>query len=174
MDSLARIIKKGFTEFEYLPVQLSVVILESAMYGNYFTNLVDFLTFLSPVERDTVRSSLANFQEVDNEDLMEFLEAHDCRKIPNAENIQSIVHELAHKDLVQKPKYIVDCFSVVLKDLSYTLPHEKLQRMHIALQPNTKGVLSMLSFPSNLSSDDRNIMHYLRQYIKESDKEKLK
>ncbi|KAJ8317770.1 hypothetical protein KUTeg_004683 [Tegillarca granosa] len=46
--------------------------------------------------------------------------------------------------------------------------------MHIALQPNTKGVLSMLSFPSNLSSDDRNIMHYLRQYIKESDKEKLK
>ncbi|KAJ8309691.1 hypothetical protein KUTeg_011556 [Tegillarca granosa] len=35
-------------------------------------------------------------------------------------------------------------------------------------------ILESAIFPSNLSSDDRNIMHYLRQYIKESDKEKLK
>ena len=38
-----------------------------------------------------------------------------CRKTPTAENIDSVILELAHQELIQKPKYIASCWSPILK-----------------------------------------------------------
>ena len=39
-----------------------------------------------------------------DEDFLDFLSAFDCKKAVNEENISDVLVELAHEELVQKPK----------------------------------------------------------------------
>lgn len=95
---------------------MNPVFIECAIYGSHHSSLEDsFLMFLSPAERDLVKCALDRFEEVDNTDLLEFLESHHCRKLPSKDNVKSIVLELAHKELIQAPKYVIVCFAVILK-----------------------------------------------------------
>lgn len=58
--------------------------------------------------------------------------------------------------------------------MNESFPTEKLVDIFKTLQPNVKGVLSLLKFSEGISNNDRNVMHYLRQYIKEMDNDRLK
>ncbi len=50
-----------------------------------------------------------------DEDVLDFLEMWGCHKAPTAENIDSVILEIVHQELIQKPKYIANCWSPILK-----------------------------------------------------------
>lgn len=53
-----------------------------AIYGAYQSSLGEsFLSYISPVERDLVKCSLQNFEDVDEIDPLKFIESHQCRNL---------------------------------------------------------------------------------------------
>ncbi|KAK6181993.1 hypothetical protein SNE40_009766 [Patella caerulea] len=174
-QSVARIIHKGFEECDYVPISLSKVFLEEAIYGKMVSDLFeDYMQYLSESERELVKKALAEFSEVDEDDMFEFLDSHQCRKKVTHENFRSVVLELAHKELIQQPKYVLDCFSPILKSIAYVMTPDDLSKFYKHSEATPKGIIKILTFPDNMDSQEREVRQYLKTYIKESDKKTLR
>ena len=72
---------------------------------------------MSKAEADIMEKAISAAVSLQDEDFLEFLSAFDCKKAVNEENISDVLVELAHKELVQKPKYVADCWEGILKSL---------------------------------------------------------
>lgn len=57
----------------------------------------------------------SDFDNVNQEELIEILDKHSCRKILKASTCNTIIHELAHKRLVQEPAYVIEQWAKVLR-----------------------------------------------------------
>ena len=44
------------------------------------------------------------------DDLIDFMEKFEAKKMINSENAVSVFQEITHKELVQIPMFVVDCF----------------------------------------------------------------
>ena len=79
----------------------------------------NFMLFLSLNERNLVREALDDIHTVNQDDLLDFLSEHEVRLIPNQENFKSTIMEIAHKELVQEPMFVVVIFREVVKTSQY-------------------------------------------------------
>ena len=54
--------------------------------------------------------------EVDpsDEELLDFLSMFDCKKLVKPDNMKCIIHEIAHKVLIQKPQYVAECWKSII------------------------------------------------------------
>ena len=50
----------------------------------------------------------------DDDDVPEFLFTCKCFRKPDKDNIRSIISELAHQELIQKPRYVLHCWAPIL------------------------------------------------------------
>ena len=83
-------------------------------------NLVSFicLSFLvSQEERETILIALGDKFDPYDRVLLDFLSNLKCFTKLTAGNISQVIHELAHQELLQKPRYIIDCFVPILSVL---------------------------------------------------------
>ena len=55
------------------------------------------------------RVGLTNFHEVDMDDLVDILSSHKVQKRPTSDNIDTILCQLAHTELIQQPAYMSAC-----------------------------------------------------------------
>ena len=53
----------------------------------------------------------------DNDDVLEFLSTFKSFQKPSKDNIRSIISELAHQELIQKPRYVLNCWAPILNVL---------------------------------------------------------
>ena len=74
-----------------------------------------FLQFVSPEEKDVITSMLNEFVDGDSE-LLDILSMYNCFRNPSPGNLRSILVEIAHQGLIQKPKYIHICFLEVFRN----------------------------------------------------------
>lgn len=113
-QAVARIFVKGFLQAGYFPIQISQVFLTSLMFGeDAITNdmyLQSFKRYVSRAEADIIEKVIERKLSLDDDDFVDFLSAFDCKKVVNEANITEILIELAHKELVQKPSYVGDCW----------------------------------------------------------------
>ena len=72
--------------------------------------LQSFKRYISHAECDMIDKVIEGKLSLGDEDFQDFLSVFDCKKIVNEANIIEILIELAHKELVQKPSYVVDCW----------------------------------------------------------------
>ena len=71
---------------------------------------------LSFVESDLVDSFFkyvsecccSDFEGVDQEELLEIMDIHNCRRLPTADNIEQILRELVHQKLIQEPAFVIE------------------------------------------------------------------
>ena len=89
-----------------------------------------FKSYLSVHERQVLDKALGNDFDPSDEDLLEFLSTFKWYKSPNKTNIFTIVHELAHQELAQKPQYIVDCLAPILNGMRVYTPFQTLHDLH--------------------------------------------
>lgn len=54
--------------------------------------------------------AMSDFSTVDSDVLVEVLDSYGCRRRITAETLPTILDEIAHKGLVQKPMFIIDCW----------------------------------------------------------------
>ena len=98
--------------------------------------------------------------------LLEVLSNYDCRSKVNSENIVHIIEEIAHKELLQKPQYIADCWKDIVCTLLPSFPDlTALSTRYELLIPSTSKLLSCLQ--ANPESDgERDSLKFLKRYIK--------
>ena len=81
-----------------------------------------FRQYISADERRDIKKCLSGDLDIQNEDefkeLLDVLKIYDCRARVKPENIEVIIQEIAHKELIQKPQYVTDCWKEVLQALT--------------------------------------------------------
>lgn len=181
--AVGRIIAKGYADLGYLPTMLSPAFITSVLFGEKEvceeTLLDSFYRYLAQDDEDVVREALKGREgegSTEYEELLDLLDRYGCRKLPTPQNVKELILELAHKELIQRPQYVADCWSVLLlkylkgSDLSTA---KKVQERYIALQPTTRKVIGMIQAkPCNNS--ERSALDHLKRFIRGMDLTQLK
>ena len=81
---------------------------------------------------------------MDEDELLEIFDSHKCRRKVTAETVTPILQQLAHKEMVQEPKYIIDCWSGILCTLAAAVPLDELQKLFSNLNPTPKKIPKVL------------------------------
>lgn len=143
------------------------------LFGAVYSDLTEaFLQFVSCQDREILRQALQDFSSVEPDDLLDVLDNYECRRKPSADTLPQILMEISHKELVQKPMFVIDCWRDITQS-QISLNYEKLSKMYADLKPTTKKVLRLLKFPADMRAKQKEIEHHLRRYIRELDEEKL-
>nr|XP_020470855.1 uncharacterized protein LOC109968716 [Monopterus albus] len=156
-ESIGRIIKFGWQKERYLPVKLSPVLLEQAVFGSVESDLVDsFFKYVSASERVIFESCCSDFEGVDQEELLEIMDIHSCRRIPTADNIEQILRELAHQNLIQEPAFVIEQWSSTLVSLRSEL--KGIAAVYEGLQPTSRKIMKGVIYPSILNAQENQIV----------------
>lgn len=170
-EAVGKIIKYGFEEFGHFPVYIARPFMEYCIVGEAKTDLKDtFLSYVSPSEASVLKQALAEFDKVDLDELNEIMQSYDCRRLLTSDNIETIVKEISHKEIVQKSMFVIDSFKLHLHGL---MSEAALCECYKNLVPNNRRVIEKLSFPEILLEKGAEMKRYLQRFIRELDKEAL-
>ena len=103
-------------ETYYFPLFLSAIILTAALFGEESISVDCFIDgfkqYVSAEEGDLVNLIFDSFDE-QNEELMDLLSSYNCFRVPKENDFKNIIVELAHQELIQESKYIINCFGMI-------------------------------------------------------------
>jgi hypothetical protein len=164
--SVANIIVFGWDSSRYFPIRLSQPFLQLCLFGKVSDNIMEaFFDIIPNDEVTTFRNALSNWESVDYDDLIEVLELHECKIRPTSQNISKILNEIAHKEIIQTPMFIVDCFQPILKQID--ISEENLIQLYADLIPKPKIVNRILKFPESMCAEEQAVANHLRRFIRE-------
>ncbi len=171
--AVGRVLLKGFKDCKYMPIKLASPLLEELLFGAVYTDLkVTFMKFVSCQERDVLNQALNDFSSVDMDELLDIMNTYECRRRVTASSLPGIIDEIAHKELIQKPMFVIDCWREVTKGL-ISLSCEEIQQLYKELKPTPKKVTGLLKFPPEMSENQTEVANHLKRYIREIDEDKL-
>ncbi|KAI4802712.1 hypothetical protein KUCAC02_006291 [Chaenocephalus aceratus] len=171
--AIGRILLKGYQDCEYFPNKLALPFLEQVLFDNVYSDLkAYFMQFVSSQEREVLMQALTDFTAVDTDDLLEVLDSYGCRRKVSAENLPKIIEEIANKEMVQKPMFVIDCWRE-MNDQHLNLSPEALTKLLSDLQPTTKKVCKLLKFDVDLTTNQKEVANHLKRFIRELDESKL-
>lgn len=111
-----------------------------------------------------------------DEELLDILSSYKCFKNPTKENISMIVSQLAHQELIQKPRYISNCWSTLFQELK-ALPQfsslGNLKQLYDTKKPSPKKVVKLLNGSPSTDSE-RQTFEYLKRFVKTLPENSLK
>lgn len=117
--------------------------MESCIFSYTMSDLsANFQCTLSESERATFDMATTNFESVDYNELLDVCSSLECRRRPTKDKFEEILSYIAHKEIIQKPKFIIDCWEPVLKGLMGTECVVEIYNKRIA---NSKNVLNILT-----------------------------
>ena len=157
---------------QYFPLNLSQLFITSCLFGEESLNreflLRSFHLHVAGDDREVLDMCLSKDSNAPLEDVLEFLSMWKCYKVPTQENIESIIFELAHKELVQRPRYVVNCWLPILKSLqhdpAFQTP-EAVTELYERKRPSAKKINKL--FRADISNDaERQSMDHLKRYVK--------
>lgn len=168
-QSVAKIIVFGYTRAGYFPVLLSLAFMEQCLYNQVKSDLKDaFMLFIPENDAQILRAAISDIKSVETDDLLDVLEQHEVKVMPKQDNIERIVTEVAHKELIQAAMFVVDCWSPFMKSLK--LKEDKLISLHKELSPTPRRVLGLLKFSDLMSAEESTVANHLRRFVRELDK----
>ena len=173
-EAIARILVKGFTEVSYFPFMFSKPFLVSCLYGEKKRMLIDsFMLYVSRDEASLINKALAHEASLDEEEFMDFLTNFDCKRRVTELNLREIIHELAHKELIQKPQYVINCWKPILSQLKCYFPNpEALFSHYKVVIPTTSKVIGLLQTDPSMPAEMETFSNFKR-YIRGLDSTKL-
>ncbi|XP_057688452.1 uncharacterized protein LOC130913681 [Corythoichthys intestinalis] len=171
--SIGRILLKGFQDCQYLPIKLAPPFLEEIFYGAVYSDLkTSFLKFVGSQDQDVLRRAMHEFSSVDENDLLEALDNYECRKKVTASSFSEILKEISHKELVQKPMFVIDCWREIVQPHIHFNSGE-LNKRYSDLKPTPKKVAEILKFPTEMTQKQSKVAQHLKRYVRELNEEKL-
>lgn len=119
--AIARVLVFGFKKVDYFPLGLSKAFLGSCLFGEESIEveylLSSFRFYISGEEREAFDRVIRGTFENDDEEILDFLGNYKTFKMPTKENVHSILAELAHQELIQRTRYIAQCWASELSQL---------------------------------------------------------
>lgn len=168
--AVGSVIALGYKQANYFPIELAVPFWESCINGLAFafdsTELVNsFLQYVPDCERDVLELALKNFESVSTEDLMDTMECYAVRVVPTEDNLHDVLSQIAHRELVQAPAFVAECWQEIVSSLK---PAVDIRKLLVALLPTTKKVLALLKGPAdnNMDGKEKATMDHLKKYIR--------
>ncbi|XP_078332256.1 uncharacterized protein LOC144625415 [Crassostrea virginica] len=170
--AIGKVLLFGWQVQRYFPVSLARPFVEQCLYAKISSTLQDtFYSYIPSSEATLLKAAMSNFEEVDADELLDVMMCHDCRKIPTESTLSQIIEEIAHKELVQAPMFVCDCFHPVVKNL---MNEHELDETYKKLIPTGRSVVGILSFPESMSADEINTCNHVKRFVKELTPEKLR
>jgi len=175
--AFGRIIAYAF-KIGYFPLYISPVFLTSCLFGDSEINneslLNGFMLYVGTGEKDVIEKNLAKLDAKD-EDLLDFLDSYGSHSLPKDGSFKELVLEIAHQELIQKPKYIASCFSDTLQLLQKSIGNiDALYTMYKEKDPTPSKVVKVLDVEKNLDAKQQKIITFLIKFIKSLDKKDLR
>lgn len=119
--AIARILIYGYAKVKHFPLSLSRAFIASCLYGEESITheilLSLFRLCVSEDEREALEKCFGEDFEPNDEEVLDFLSNYKCYRSPIKENVVQTLSELAHKELVQKPTYVMHCWAPIIKAL---------------------------------------------------------
>ena len=165
-QSVAKILHFGWKKCGYMPVRISLPFLQLSFFNSVTTSIIDaFFDLIPEDEVKTLKVAITDFASVDKDELLDILDHHDCKTAPTEENILKLLQEIAHKEIIQVPMFIIDCFQPVMKNIE--ISEEKLNKLYKDLIPNSRVINSMLKFPESMTSEEQTVAKHLQRFVRE-------
>ena len=181
-QSVGRILFVGFSRFSYFPIGLSRAFLASCFFTEELLPnswlLDSFHRYIAADESETLKKCLTPECEDPgkDEDLLDLLSAYKCYRVVSKENMPTIIDELAHQELIQRPKYIANAWIPIVNKLKQHPEFTTIESLHAlyeAKKPTNKKVCNLLS--ANPSTDaERECLSHLKRFIKSLDDSMLR
>ncbi|TKS66012.1 hypothetical protein D9C73_000068 [Collichthys lucidus] len=93
------------------------------------------LLYVSHEERSILEKALEDFNSVDTDELLDVLDAHECKQVPTEDTLLPVLSQIGHKVIIQAPMYVIKCWRPVLVSVASLLPPEGLH--HFIAQKKT-------------------------------------
>lgn len=177
-EAIGRILLKGYVSCKYFPLTLSKAFFINFLYGEQEISndilLTSFKNYVSESEKVLIERALDGQIELsESDEFTEFLADFDCKKVVNSNNLNQILTELAHKKIIQKPQYVVDCWKNVIPFFLECFPsRENVDQLYVRLVPTVSRVIA--SFHAEESNEaERDAMKHLKRFVRGLDKVKL-
>ena len=104
-----------------------------------------------------------------SKDILEFLSTWNCYKNPTKENVETLLFELAHQELVQKPRYIVHCWAPILSTLQVNYPafqtRDGLTNLYASKRPTARKIIKLFKAETQNESQKQSLDH-LKPYVR--------
>ncbi|MEQ2226134.1 hypothetical protein ILYODFUR_024473 [Ilyodon furcidens] len=131
-----------------------------------------FFNFISPIEKDVLTEALDNFTMAD-EELLSILTSHNCTLLPTKGNLLKLVEEIAHKEMVQEPAFIIKCWQPILISVGESMSCDGLNKILDDLKPRARNITKCIRFPGCMSDTETITSHQLLRFIREKDEKVL-
>ena len=135
--SAAKILTYGYKEESYFPIFLSRAFIANCLFGDNSVSkdclLESFKAYVSKDEKETLEKCMSDDIDPEDDDVLELLSSYKCYRKPTKENIRTTLEELAHQELIQKPRYVANAWSgefVLLKGIPQFDSFECLSAMY--------------------------------------------
>ncbi|XP_028291708.1 uncharacterized protein LOC114463690 [Gouania willdenowi] len=169
-QAVARVFVVGWKQAGYFPVKLAIPFLEEVLYGSTTSSFKDsFLLYVSQEERSVLLKALEDFNSVDTDELLDILDAHECKQVPTKDTLLPVLAQIGHKVIVQAPMYVIKCWRPVVGSVAGLLPQEGLHHFITQKKPTAKTVKGLLNFPEEMTAAQSTVSRYLKRYIGEID-----
>lgn len=136
-QAVARVFVLGWKQAGYFPVKLAVPFLEEVLYSSTTRSLL--LLYISQEERAVLLKALEDFQSVDTDELLDVLDAYECKQVPNKDTLLPVLAQIGHKVIIQAPMYVIKCWRPVVGSIASLLPPEGLHHYIAHKKTNCKN-----------------------------------
>ncbi|CAC5385095.1 unnamed protein product [Mytilus coruscus] len=178
--SIGRIMAKGYQDHQIFPLQLSKVTTIVIAFGEETVTSADlfnyFLHFVSQTDRDLIQAALKDdLKGEDKDELLDLLERFQCSINPSKDNMKSIIDKIAHKELIQKPKYAMDNMAITCREtfMGTFLSVDKLLEIYVNLEPTPRKFLKLLKV-SPITNAENASLRFFQQYVRGQNTESLR
>ncbi|XP_022805826.1 uncharacterized protein LOC111342962 [Stylophora pistillata] len=178
-EAIARILVYGYKTVKYFPLKLSHLFLASCLFGEESITpdllLASFREYIAAEDREVLDKCLSDAFDPEDKETIEFLSALKCFRLPNKNNIETIIMELAHQELVQKARYVLNSWAPILDSLRFdhsfqTL--EGLKELYDRKRPTARKINNL--FKAEPSNDaERQSLGHLKRFVKSLERKAL-
>ena len=171
-EAIARILVYGYNTVQYFLINLSQLFLASCLFGEESISpdflLTSFREYIAAEDREVLDACLSDAFDPDDKETLEFLSTFKCFRLPSKDNIQKIILELAHQELIQKPRYVVNSWASIVNSLRshYSFQTlEGLKALYDSKRPTAKKLIKL--FRAEPANDaERQSLEHLKRFVK--------
>lgn len=179
-QALGRVWLKGYLDHKIIPIRLSPAFVLACCQGLGSVDeellMMSFARFLSENERASLEKALqGNIDETAEEDLLDVFSRMGSHCLSSKDNVRAAILTMAHKALLQEPKFIIDCFHSSIHNAVPTLiTKESIMELYESKRPTNKKVAQIIK-PSteSLNPKEQTALNHLLRYVRSIDQRKL-
>lgn len=177
--AVARILIYGI-RVGYYPLFLSEMFMAACCFGEDVVSehlLINaFERYVSIEEKNLIKENLITFDDQD-EMIMDMLSSYNCyRGATSSETLKEIVKEVSHQEIIQKPRYISNCFSEIFRLKKKDQPFsslEDLKKFYTSKTPSGMKLNKILIVSKTATGVQLRVLGYLKQFIKSLDQKDI-